>query len=313
MIEHRYPFVLSPVAAAHSLAHVRNAVASLRDEADPDLVDSGWVPADVLFVQTLILLMGQPRAAAEPGPGPRGDDNAVAGGVWVREQLTLHRPVAIGEPFVVEGALAGQYARKGRLYNISTSTTRTESGELLVTSRTTGLTRYRADPDLADFALGLVEVGSGEAGPDEKSAARNPCSAALRAARVGDSVSGPTCEVTLEMLRERDGGRSANPIHTEPQEARRAGLAAPIAGGPHVFAFAQALLTRTFGAEVLLHGAHIDVRWRAPVHAGQRVTARVRVSKIAADRVDFDLSVEREGVVAMVGSAAVPLAPEPSP
>ncbi len=317
MAEHLYPFVLSPVAGAHALAHVRNAVASLGGEGSSDLIDAGWVPADVLFPQTLVLLVGQPRAAAEPGSDPRGKDSAVAGGVWVREQSTLHRPVGIGEPFVVEGALAGQYARKGRLYSISTSATRSESGELLVTSRTTGLVRYRADPDLADFEVGLGESDVShnglQAGPDWKSADRNPCAAVLRTARKGDSVSGPICEVTLEMMRARDGGRSANPIHTEPEAARRAGLAAPIAGGPHVFAFAQALLMREFGAELLLHGAYVDVRWRAPVHAGQSVTASVQVSNVATDRVGFDLRVEREGVVAMTGSAIVPLSPEPRP
>ena len=205
------------------------------------------------------------------------------------------------------------FRSKGRQYSVSNSKTTNERAEPLVTNRTTGLVRYRADPDLADAETGRAEADLSCAAPDWESAARNPAAAALRSAREGDAYSGPTCEVTLEMMRERDGGRNTNPIHTEPEQARRAGLAAPIAGGPHVFGFAQALLMRAFGAEVLLYGTHIDVRWRAPVHAGQCVTASARITRVATDRVVFDFQVEREDVVAMLGSAVVPLAAEPKP
>jgi acyl dehydratase len=311
MAEHHYPFALKPVGGAHSLAHVRNAVASLGSEGSSELIDAGWVPADVLFPQTLILLATQPRAAAEQETGERGNHSAIAGGVWVRERLTVHRPVRIGEPFVVEGEIARRYSRKGRQYSVSTSKTRSEQAAPLVTSCTTGLVRYRADPSLADTETGRTEADLPHTGPDWESAARNPAVPALLSAREGDSYPGPSCEVTLEMMRERDGGRNANPIHTEPEQAHRAGLAAPIAGGPHVFGFAQALLMRAFGAEVLLHGAHIDVRWRAPVHAGQCVTANAKVSKVSADRIVLEFRVERDGIVAMLGSAVVPLPAQP--
>ena len=62
---------------------------------------------------------------------------------------------------------------------------------------------------------------------------------------------------------------------------------------------------------MLLHGAYIDVRWRAPVHAGQSLTASAQASKVSIDRILFDFRVERDDAVAMVGSAVVPLAAGP--
>lgn len=315
MSQRSYPFELRPVPGCWTREHVANAVASLGDAGAgcAELAGRGRVPPDVMFAQTLMLLDGQravrsePKPASEDGGGGAVAGGAVAGGVWVREQLTVHRPVAIDEPFRIEGEVARSYARRGRLYTVSTSRSFADDGRLLVSSCTTGLVRYRPDPALADAEHGVPDAEVRRAGPDPSDAANNPALAALRAARAGSGLEGPQRAVTLEMMRARDGGRSRNPIHTEPEIARREGLAAPIAGGLHVFAFAEALLLEAWGPGALLHGAHFDVRWRVPVHAGESVRPRARIARADEDRIEVELRVERDGVDAMLGRVTVPL------
>jgi acyl dehydratase len=93
--------------------------------------------------------------------------------------------------------------------------------------------------------------------------------------------------------------------------ARREGLGAPIAGGPHVLAFLQEALMEALGPEVLLHGAHFDVRWVSPVRSERSIASRATVSRVEADRILLELAVDCEGERALVGSAALPLDPEP--
>ena len=109
------------------------------------------------------------------------------------------------------------------------------------------------------------------------------------------------------MMRARDGGRSRNPIHTDPEAARRAGLEAPIAAGAHVLAFVQQALMEAWGAESLLHGSHTDVRWLAPVHAESRIEPRATVSARRDDRLEVDLEVGCEGRTALTGTLTIPL------
>ncbi|MFP6621992.1 MAG: MaoC family dehydratase, partial [Myxococcota bacterium] len=98
-----------------------------------------------------------------------------------------------------------------------------------------------------------------------------------------------------------------NPIHTDPEAARQAGLVLPIVGGSHVFAYLQEALMRALGKEALLHGACFDLRWVAQVRAGTCVEPRATVSGASDDRVELDLEVGCEGRVAMTGSLAIPL------
>jgi hypothetical protein len=227
--------------------------------------------------------------------------------VWVRERSTVHRPVRIDEPLEVRGETARRYSRAGRLYTVTTSQAFDEAGQLLASSCTTGLVRYRPDPDLADGAEGRAEDEVVIPGADASRAGANPSAAALARLRAGDAIAAPKAVVTLELMRERDGGRAENPIHTDPEAARDAGLAAPIAGGSHVLAFAQEAIMDALGPEVLLHGAHFDVRWVGPVHAGTEISPRVAVSAVRRDEVEFDIEVPGKGR-AMVGRAVVPLA-----
>jgi acyl dehydratase len=193
---------------------------------------------------------------------------------------------------------------------VTTSQTRSQSGELLVSSCTTGLLSYRRDPDLPDQATGLAEAALPVAGPDPSAASDNPCLDRLRGLRVGDEVRAPTTLVTLEMMRARDAGRADNPIHTDPEVARREGLAAPIAGGSHVLAFLQAALIEAWGSESLLYGAHFDVRWVGQTRAETHVTPRATVVQAAPELLVCDLEILGEDRPVLEGKLSLPLASE---
>ena len=115
--------------------------------------------------------------------------------------------------------------------------------------------------------------------------------------------------MTLAMMAARDTKNPNNPIHSDPEAAKKAGLRRPIAGGSHVLAFALEAVMAGVGDEVFLHGATIDARWKAPTEDGAVIVPSAEVTAVEADAVHFDLAVELVGgPLAMVATAVVPLA-----
>ena len=103
------------------------------------------------------------------------------------------------------------------------------------------------------------------------------------------------------------GPNGPDPIHSDPEAARAAGLGKPIAGGSHVQIFALEQLMTRFGPEVLLHGAFVDTRWKAPTEADVTMIPRATLTAVAADRVEAEIEVRLEsGAVAMVGRVVIP-------
>ena len=300
------PQPLAPVRTPMPDDLPRGAVESLGacGRASRELLDAGLVPPDVLTGMTLFLLASQPRRRRPDGRKRRG---AVAGGVWVREQVTFHQPVRVGEELIVTGESARRFSRRGRRYGVTTSETHAADGRLLVSSCTTGLLRYRKQEGLEDAAEGRPEDEIAIFGADPAGAGANPALPALRALVVGDRIQGESAPVTLEMMRVRDKGRGDNPIHTDPEVARREGLAAPIAGGSHVLAFLHETLMRAWGPEALLHGAHFDVQWKGQTFAGTHVTPRALVVSATPRQVQLSLAIEGEQRTALVGTLEIPI------
>ena len=305
-----YPIELTPVRAPLPKAMAENAVAALGPKADAArrLVDDGTIPPDVLAAMTLFLLAGQPKRRAEPGSrDATGRTRGVAGGVWVREHFTVHRPVPVDADVEVRGAIQRSFSRGGRPYSITTSETFDVEGRRLVSNCTTGLVRYRRDPGLADGGEGVEEDGIPRPEPDADAAARNPATEILRELQTGAEVRGTPTVVSLEMMRARDGGQSRNPIHTDEDAAREAGLVAPIVGGSHVFSFVQEALLEAWGPESLCHGACFDLRFLSQVRAGSAVEPVARVARVSPEQVVVDLEVGCESRVAMGGRVRIPL------
>jgi acyl dehydratase len=231
----------------------------------------------------------------------------VRGGVWAREQVTYHAPVRLGQTLRVQGEIERSEVRRDRRYRVMTSHTRDASGRLLVSSCTTSLARYLPDASGSGETRGRPDSEISRPRPDAAAARGNPALPALRALEPGQRVAGPECVITLEMMRAEAGPGGGNPIHTDPEAARRAGLARPIAGCSHVLAFVQEALMSELGAQVLLHGSHFDVRWTAPVPDDVPIRPWARVREPHAERVELELAVECAGARSLAGTATIPL------
>jgi acyl dehydratase len=267
------------------------------------LVELGLVPPDVVTGMTLHLLTHQPRRPSS-GKSQRG---AIEGGVWVREQVTYHAPMRVDESVTVSGQSVRRFSRKGRRYAMTLSETRGDDGRLIASNCTTGLVSYRREDGLEDGYEGVAEADLAMPGPDREAAANNPCLARLGRVREGEVIAGKRALVSLAMMRQRDAGRDDNPIHTDPEVAKREGLAAPIAGGSHVLSFVQSRLMEEWGPECLLHGAHFDVRWLGQTYAESHVSPSARVVEVKDDRIGCDIQVEGADRSLIRGKMILPL------
>ncbi len=271
------------------------------------LLESGTLSPDLMTQFTLFLVARQPRVPRPAGAPKKKGAPGVAGKVWARERVTYHRPVAVDDAFSIEGADTGRHVRKHRRYATTTSATFDASGRRVATNATTGLLSYRPDPSLVDGVEGvsgdLLEV----AGADWKAAASNPHLDALSTADVGEVLGGKPMVMSLAMMAARDTDNPDNPIHSDPELARKAGLARPIAGGSHVHCFALEAISARFGSESLLWGAHVDTRWKAPVECDVEMTPVARVTRVEPDRVDLDFEIRlSDERVACAGQVTIP-------
>ncbi|MCP3856558.1 MAG: MaoC family dehydratase [Actinomycetia bacterium] len=302
-----WPQTLEPVTGPFSAERVDGAAWGMGNHgpATVSVAESGFVPPDLMTGFTLFLLARQSR---RPRPDGAQKASAIAGGVWVREQVTYHRPIGRTDPFVVTGESTGRYIRKGRRYGTTRSQTHDSAGEPVATNLTTGLLAYKVEDGLDDEVEGLPVEDTPGPDPEWEAAAANPHLDALAGATVGQTLGGEPMTVSLAMMQARDTANPDNPIHSSQEEAEKAGLTAPIAGGSHVQSFALELLMVQWGPEVLLHGALVDCRWRAPTHAGTAIVPTAEVTAVEPDRVEVAIQVDLEsGPTAMVGTVVIPL------
>jgi len=112
--------------------------------------------------------------------------------------------------------------------------------------------------------------------------------------------------VTMEdmMLFEPEGEKN---IHTDDEVARAAGLPAAIAAGVQFMSYIFEMLQRAYG-DGSVAGSVLDVRIRAPVFAGDLVTARGIVLGSEAGHASLDVWCENQrGERVIEGKAEVPL------
>ncbi len=310
-----WPQPLEAVRGPFSEARIDGAADGMGDHgpATRAVAASGYVPPDLLTGMTLFLLARQPRKprseqADDADRAGSGKASPIAGGVWVREQFTIHRPLPRDERFEVSGESTGRYVRKGRRYGTTRSRSVDDAGRPVTSNLTTGLLSYKAEPGRADEVEGLPIEQTPSPEPDQDAAADNPHLEAIGATEAGASFGGDPMVISLAMMAARDTAQPDNPIHSDPEEAKRAGLAKPIAGGSHVLAFAIEPLLAAWGPHALHHGTRFDVRWRAPTECDTTIVPTATVTAVEPGRVAVDLEVVLgDGRVAMVGSLTVPL------
>lgn len=302
-----FPRTLARVEGPYPAATVDGAVVGMGDHgaALRSLVADGFAQPDLITGMTLTLLAGQPRRPRADGTKKAG---ATAGGVWVREQYTIHRPLPRDDVWSSEGEGTGTYSKKGRSYSTTACRSSTSDGDRFATNLTTGLFSYRPDPDLQDSVQGLPLEETPSPEPDWHAAAANPHLEQLRRAEVGTVLGGETVVVSLAMMAARATDKPDNPIHSDVEQAKKAGLARPIAGGSHVLAFALEPIMAAFGNQALLHGTKFDVRWKAPTESDVSIVPSATVTAAEPDRVVLDLHVGLQaGPTAMVGTVTIPL------
>ena len=303
-----FPRKLAEVAGPFPAAKIHGAAAGMGEcgDATRALVADGQLQPDLITGMTLALLAKQPRKQRPDGTKKA---SGVAGRVWVREQFTIHRPIAHDDVWLVEGESTGAYVRKGRSYSITASRSHTSASERFATNLTTGLFSYKPNPDLKDSVQGLPIDETPAPKPDWQAAAANPHSAAIRAVTIGRVFGGDRVLVSLAMMAARDTDNPDNPIHSDPEQAKKAGLAQPIAGGSHVLSFALEAVMATLGTQVLMHGAHFDIRWKAPTENDVYIVPTATVVAAEPDRLVLDLQVDLDsGPTAMVGTLTIPIA-----
>lgn len=127
---------------------------------------------------------------------------------------------------------------------------------------------------------------------------------------VGAEVAPVSHVVTMEdmILFEPQGEDN---IHTNDEVARSAGLPAAIAAGVQFMSFIFEMLHREYGFQSV-PGIVLDVRIRAPVFAGDTVSARGRVTDLevagSGERVLLDVWCENQrGEHVIAGTAQVPI------
>jgi hypothetical protein len=271
------------------------------------LANEGLVPPDMMTGLTLFLLSSQKRESTGKQKIP-GGGGGVAGGVWVRERFTIHRPLQRDEAFAVSGESVGRHVHKGRRYGTNRCRTLNAAGELAATNLTTGLLAYKVEEGLADALEGQSPDEIDAPQPDWSVAADNPCLAQLKALHAGQEFSGEPVLVGLDLMEARDTKKPDNPIHSDPELAKQAGLAKPIAGGSHVLAFVLEVIMAHAGRHSLLHGANFDIRWKAPVFADLVIFPHVRVAAATDAQVVFEIDATLDsGATAMTGTVTVPL------
>ena len=303
-----FPRKLIEVAGPFPAAKIQGAAAGMGEygTATRALVVAGQLQPDLITGMTLALLARQPHKPRVDGVKKA---SGVAGGVWVREQFTIHRPVPHNDAWLVTGESTGTYVKKGRSYSTTASLSHTSTGEHFATNLTTGLFSYKPNPDLEDSVQGLLLDDTPAPKPDWQAAVANPHSEAIRAATIGRVLGGERVLVSLAMMAARDTDKPDNPIHSDPEQAKKAGLARPIAGGSHVLSFAIEAVMAALGTEALMHGAHFDIWWKAPTESDVHIVPTATVVAAEPDRLVLDLQVGLEaGPTAMVGTLTIPIA-----
>jgi acyl dehydratase len=208
-----------------------------------------------------------PRYSAEAGPqriAPPamlasdtlklpGNRYRIPGGIQVGQRLELTNPPRVGSRVVVRGCLSEKFRRQGRRFFVLESTSEDEDGRLLLRSRAVNLLNLEREAE-----DGRAEV----AGPAEGRRFKQPSGQPLP----------PVVRLVNQehMVLFEDDGRVS--IHTDDDFARAHGLPAAIAAGNHTLSFMVELLHDAFGDDYL-HDSSLDVRFLAPIYAGDRVRA----------------------------------------
>jgi acyl dehydratase len=94
-------------------------------------------------------------------------------------------------------------------------------------------------------------------------------------------------------------------IHDDQAAARRAGFAAPIAGGEQTIAVIAQFLADNFGMR-FVRGGRIEVSLTRPVLYGDTLTSHAKIVSVDSDRAQLRVHVDNQrGEEVLIGTAAI--------
>lgn len=125
---------------------------------------------------------------------------------------------------------------------------------------------------------------------------------------VGQEIAPVVKRMRLEQM-SRPLMAGSNPIHYDPEFAKKAGLPAPIATGVMSSAFLSEMLTIAFGVD-WVRGGSMDVKFIRPIYAGDTVTGRGRLTGKSETSTGVRLALDiwcetQRGEPVTVGTASV--------
>jgi acyl dehydratase len=177
----------------------------------------------------------------------------IPGSLHVGQRLELTNPPRVGKRITARGRLTEKFRRKGRPFFVLESTTEDEDGRLLLRSRAVNLLSLERQAENGHIELaGLAE------GRRFKQPSGQPLPPVVRLVN------------QEHMTLFEDEGRVS--IHTDDEFARTHAFPAAVVPGNQTLSFIVEMLLDAFGDDYL-HDSALDVRFLAPVYAGDRVRA----------------------------------------
>lgn len=174
-----------------------------------------------------------------------------AGTIHAKQEFEFLHPIKAGMRVLCAGKIEDKYMKRGRKYVEIRTRASDMQGRELVRSK-------------------IVMVLPSEKEEGEGRKARR----SEQAVRVGEEIPPVTKMITQEVIeRYAEASGDFNPIHIDPEFARRAGLGGTIAHGMLTLAYLSQMLMEFFG-EGWVQGGHLSVTFLAPVRPGDRITAR---------------------------------------
>jgi 3-hydroxybutyryl-CoA dehydratase len=132
----------------------------------------------------------------------------------------------------------------------------------------------------------------------------------LTSLQVGQELPGFQKLITQEEIKlYASASRDFNPIHIDPEFARKTAAGGTIAHGMLILAYASRMMTAAFGANWLT-GGRFNIRFKAPARPGDNISVQGRIVKIKNETAGTQVNCEvlvanQKGEAVITGEAIV--------
>ena len=221
-------------------------------------------------------------------------------GLHQKEEVIHYKPVPVGAKLTLTGTYVDKYMRRGKGYTVLESVARDEAGDIVVLQRSTEVMRIPEG----------VKVGTGTAEPERRV---NPRALpAARAATISaDTAIGTALRPMIKQVRQAQMSVFTGAefhkqgIHTNLENARKAGLRDCIAQCMMESCWASQYLASLFGESFLSTGRHFST-YLTPIYPKDVVTVEGVVASRAEEAGRTRIEVEywltnQDGQITAVG------------